>query len=875
MQLRSVPEGIIRRTLNLPGPILALAFSPDGRYLASASTSVKLLDTQSGAVLEPHWPHPQPVEALVFNRKGDRLATACRDKKVRVFAVADPNRPAPLFAPVDHVPVVPSPPAFVDEGRGLITIRSGQQVNWWDAESGRPVGFQIVTSRPFALQRVVSSPRGDWFAVAGYWSAQVWTTADRGSTSLVLDHVNLVRDLTFGKDGKTLLTASDDHTARLWSLPDGKPLTDSLRHMENISACATSDDSYLATARADGQVRVWKRPAPYAASAQRAEWGSRPRLSPNGRLLAPGFWHETSSESWSVARPEVLDAATGKPAAPAFPVPGTTVDSAVCTDNETLAAVSVKETVGYLTFWDVPTGRRLFEPMRLPAVPQSVAIRPQTSQVAVLCRSDRVLIVDCRTGERIREVAHEGGRGGNLVAPRAEYTPDGKSLVTLSCDATALHVWDAETGKLRYPLIRPALGNGPGDRCRSFALSANGKLLATAVNGKNAAQVWDLTTGQALSQPLPHPGDDYGLFHVCFSSDGRFLLTACKDGQARFWDWQAGALACPTFPHRWEVWAVALTADGRYALTTNKEGLHVWELTTGKRMAPPIPFPAGIQALARAPDGTRAYACYTSTVVLLPLDELLVPPQRPTDDFALLGAVSSGQRIEQDDVSGLTGERWLECWERFQQTQAEEKRPTWTKALARSITYRQTARRHLEEGRPLDAVTAWRQARLEIDRAPGSEHDRRPQRAEILQEARALLEGLLTAQPENAAVAAALAGLLIDLSEPAEWTVLVPTQLKSTDGATLKCLPDGSILASGTSPIHDTYLVEARASLRGITALRLEALPEPGLVRNGPGRSVNGNFCLTEISLAVVPGTPGPPQRSRLDACRWLLETAR
>ena len=54
-------------------------------------------------------------------------------------------------------------------------------------------------------------------------------------------------------------------------------------------------------------------------------------------------------------------------------------------------------------------------------------------------------------------------------------------------------VRDADSGRPRFPPIRPVLEGGP---LRSMAVSADSRLLATAVNGRNAVQVWDLTTGK-------------------------------------------------------------------------------------------------------------------------------------------------------------------------------------------------------------------------------------------------------------------------------------------------------------------------------------------------------------------------------------------
>ena len=67
-----------------------------------------------------------------------------------------------------------------------------------------------------------------------------------------------------------------------------------------------------------------------------------------------------------------------------------------------------------------------------------------------------------------------------------------------------------------------------GSNFHSFTVSADSRLLATIALVKNAVQVWDLETGRAVSQPLPHPGDYWGLFAVRFSPDGHYLLTGAQ-----------------------------------------------------------------------------------------------------------------------------------------------------------------------------------------------------------------------------------------------------------------------------------------------------------------------------------------------------------
>jgi hypothetical protein len=91
--------------------------------------------------------------------------------------------------------------------------------------------------------------------------------------------------------------------------------------------------------------------------------------------------------------------------------------------------------------------------------------------------------------------------------------------------------------------------------------------------------------------------------------------------------------------------------------------------------------------------------------------------------------------------------------------------------------------------------------------------------------------------------------------------------MTSAVGATLTRLADGSVLAGGPNPAVDTYTVEARTTLAGITGLRLEALPDPSLPNLGPGRSTVGNFVLGGVRLSTVPES-GPPVPVRLTRVR-------
>jgi hypothetical protein len=85
------------------------------------------------------------------------------------------------------------------------------------------------------------------------------------------------------------------------------------------------------------------------------------------------------------------------------------------------------------------------------------------------------------------------------------------------------------------------------------------------------------------------------------------------------------------------------------------------------------------------------------------------------------------------------------------------------------------------------------------------------------------------------------------LAAASEWTPLDISRVTSTAGTTLTKLEDGSILASGANPSSEVYAIEAKAPIKEITAIRLEALPHESLPRGGPGRDAYGNFFLSEF----------------------------
>lgn len=99
----------------------------------------------------------------------------------------------------------------------------------------------------------------------------------------------------------------------------------------------------------------------------------------------------------------------------------------------------------------------------------------------------------------------------------------------------------------------------------------------------------------------------------------------------------------------------------------------------------------------------------------------------------------------------------------------------------------------------------------------------------------------------------------------ATWTTLKPAELKAESGATFKDLGDGSYLVEGEKSARDAYELTFRTGPGRVKAFKLEALTHESLAGNGPGRSDNGNFVLSEFQVSAAPLTdPARRQPVRL-----------
>lgn len=98
------------------------------------------------------------------------------------------------------------------------------------------------------------------------------------------------------------------------------------------------------------------------------------------------------------------------------------------------------------------------------------------------------------------------------------------------------------------------------------------------------------------------------------------------------------------------------------------------------------------------------------------------------------------------------------------------------------------------------------------------------------------------------------------LRQPVSWETLDVTSFKTPAEGTWGKQTDGSILIKGGVAPRTVYSLKAATKLRGITGLKLEALPDASLPNRGPGRASSGNAVVSEITVSAQPKTFTPPK---------------
>ena len=199
------------------GPVHAVAFSPDGRQLASASDdgTMRLWDPSTGQATAPLG-HDDWVRGVAFSPDGRLLASANGDGTVRLW---DPSTGQLTETLTGHGGLV-NGVAFSPDGRQLASAGNDRTVRLCDPSTGQLIA--TLDGHRDRVQAVAFSPDGRQLASGSSDHIRCGCgTPPPGKPTTTLGDHSRVYGVAFSPDGHLLASAGRAHTVRLWDPPAG------------------------------------------------------------------------------------------------------------------------------------------------------------------------------------------------------------------------------------------------------------------------------------------------------------------------------------------------------------------------------------------------------------------------------------------------------------------------------------------------------------------------------------------------------------------------------------------------------------------------------------------------------------------------------
>jgi RNA polymerase sigma factor (sigma-70 family) len=688
-----LPDGALLRfgTLRFrhPGPVNALAMSPDGKSLATTGSRGGLLwDAATGK--------PGPTLATGHNNymAAQNLLAFSADSQ-RVFHIHDGgtglvarNRTTgrvDFVMPIEGNPnfhsLNPSPDGkFVAIGTNLgvrlVEIASERVV--WKTDMGagfvRPKDDRLISSNPYS--QGVFSPDGKMVAVHGGDAPKTLRLLDASNGEeqrrieldgrlfqfafsadskriAVTERENAVRvyetatgrrlhswtlkltnpyenytcAVVFSPNGKTLAAAATDHLIHLWDLETGRELDPLRGHSWYVTGLAFDPKGHLLYSTGwDGSIRRW----------DTATWREKPisadtatgtvARSPAGPIIV---WEGDGGVL------HVGDAVSGKKFRTLAGNPAGFSDLTFSPDGSILAAGGNDLSV---QLWDVAAGKMLRQWSWPKGEDPHTDVNRMTFTsdgkilATVSFRAKEVVLWDVKTGERRGQVRHNEVYG-------AAFSPDDSTLITAGWDR-AVRWWHMPDLKLIDTVTLPKeVIKGPdglGDaRLHDLARSPDGRLLATIDLG-GAFGIWDAKDRKLLRS---FPGLR-GQCNIAFSPDGQWLTAGNYSGAVGLWDVRSGQQVLKLAGHPAGVFSTAFGPDGRTLLTgSDDRTVLVWDL----RPKIDVKAERNPKALWDALAGTDAVAAYQAVWLLADQPDRTIPflknnltPAKPLDKTAKL-----------------------------------------------------------------------------------------------------------------------------------------------------------------------------------------------------------------------------------------------